>query len=134
MAEHHSRERRRGEQLEVPLGFDPALQLLPQVDVPGDTLASAVDPKRAQHEPQLESAEPATERSSVVHEVAYGLAFCRRQVSRGETERTLKELFACAVQDAAVDWREQPLVRIDEERVRPLAAGHDPPVAVQHGG
>src|ERR1700730_2447176 len=108
--------------------------MLSHVDMRSDPLASAVDPERTQHEPQLQPPEPATERSSVDHEVAHRLTLSRRQVSRSEAERPLEELLARAVEDAAVDWGEQPLMRIDEEGVRALAAGHDPPVAVQHSG
>src|ERR1700680_1749296 len=125
MPEYHRRKRGRRQALEVRLGLDPAPQFLRHLDVGRDPLAGTVDSKRAKHEPQLETPEPAPERGSIVHKVPNRFALTCGQVSRREAERALEEIFAPAVENAAVDRREQPLMRIDDERVGAVTAGHD---------
>ena len=88
---------------------------------------SARSPSRAvpaQHDPELQRAEAAAERRAVVLQVERGVG--RGEVLGDERERLVERLRAPRPERRAVHRREQPLVRVDDDRVGALAAVEAP--------
>ncbi len=71
----------------------------------------------AQHHPELERAKAPAELYARVHQVLHRRRFDRLQVLGHERERLSNEVHPAAVERAQIERREQPLVRIDHERV-----------------
>ena len=87
---------------------------------PGDDRREAVGPVGAQHHPQLERPEPPPQRDAVVHQVDRILVV-GAQVLRDDREGRPQVVGARRVEDAAVHRRQEPLVRVHEQRIGPLA-------------
>ena len=98
-----------------------------------DALGEPVDPEMTDDHPQLERPHPAAEGRSVVHEVG-GVVL--RPVGGGEVfgherEGIAQDVGSPRPQDAAVDRCEEPLVRVDDDRVGALRAGDRPVTALR---
>ena len=75
------------------------------------------------HHPQLQRAEAASELDAGVHQIPdTGAASAVLQIFRRQRERLRAHVHAPAVEHAEIERREQPLVRIDDERVGRLGA------------
>ena len=89
----------------------------------GEAAADAVGAEVAQHHPQLQGAESAPELHPGVHEVADRPRLAALQVVGGQGEGLFQPVHAAAVEGAEVERREQPLVRVHDQRVGPVGAG-----------
>ena len=114
----------RRDDLPARLGLDPRGEELRQAHVLADQRAQPLGAVPAQHEPQLQRAEPAAERRPVVLQVDGGVG--RGEVLGHERERLVQNLRPPRPERRAVHRREQPLVRVDDERVGALAAVEAP--------
>ena len=121
----HTVEKCRGaDDLPAGLGAHPLLEQRREPDVLADQRLQAVAAVAAQHRPELERAEAASERRPVVAQV-------ERVLRRGEVvgvrrERRAQRLGPARPERRAVDRREQPLVRVDDDRVGAVAAVEAP--------
>ena len=79
--------------------------------------ADALGAEVAQHHPQLQRAEPAAELDAGVHQVPHRRRLGRRRYSGDEREGLAHDVHAAAEEHAEIERREQPLVRVDDERV-----------------
>ena len=84
----------------------------------GQALVSEV----ADYHPELERAEAATELHAVVGAVAHRFLFGRAKVFGDEREGSAQNVEARAVERREVEGREEPLVRVRDERVGALAS------------
>src|SRR5204862_6798927 len=84
----------------------------------GQALVSEV----ADYHPELERAEAATELHAVVGAVAHRFLFGRAKVFGDEGEGAAQQREPRAVERREVEGREEPLVRVRDERVGALAA------------
>ena len=75
----------------------------------------------AQDRPELQRAEAAAERNGVLAQARDVVAGA--EVLRHQAERAPQVVGAATPKDRAVHRREEPLVRVDADRVRPLPAG-----------
>ena len=91
----------------------------------GEADADALRPEMAQDRPELQRPEPPAELHAGVHQVADRARFRRPQVVGRQRERRAHDVHAAAVERAEVERREEPLVRVDHEGVRPAAAVED---------
>src|SRR5207237_8781719 len=73
--------------------------------------------------PQLERAEAAAKLDAVIHKVDYGLALRRDEVLMHQREGALEDLGLGREERRAVERREEPFVRVDNERVGVIDAG-----------
>src|SRR5712691_6553854 len=113
-ADHRERPRR----AELPTGLvpHPALEELSEADRFPDPLLQSLAAVAAEDGPQLERPEAASERQPVVREALRLVAGAK--VFGHETEGRAKRLRLSRPEERAVHRREQPLVRVDDERVR----------------
>ena len=87
--------------------------------------AQAFRAEVAQDHPQLQRAEPPAELHAGVHQVPHRAGLGRPQVLGRERERLAQHVHPPAVERAQVERREEPLVRVDDERVGAVRAGED---------
>src|SRR5262245_23596508 len=100
------------------------------------TCSQSFSAKVAQHHPQFERAEAATERDAVCHEIGRLLpsALSVREVVRNQTEGGFERLWPTGVEDAAIQREKEPLVGVDDEGIGTFTAGEDPLHAWLNGG
>ena len=89
--------------------------------VPGNDLRQALPPICANDHPQLEGAEAAAQRQAVIHQVDHVL-LVRLEVFGDQRECAFQIIRPPRVQQAAIDRRQQPFVRIGDERIGTVAA------------
>ena len=134
-AEADDAERNRRQALEAWTFVHPSCEPLREPDVLGEALADAVGSEVAQHGPELQGAEPAAELHAGVHQVAHaGVVLRRPQELGGQGERGPYIVHSAAVEGTQIERREQPLVRIHDDGVRPPAAVHHVAHAGREGG
>src|SRR5439155_18298574 len=110
---------RRGELPAVGVA-DPALEEPGEPQVLADQRLKPLAAQATEHGPQLQRAEASAERGPVVGEA---LRLVRgAQVLRDEAERPPQRLRPAAPEGRAVHRHEEPLVRVDDERIGPLYA------------
>lgn len=115
------REWHRRESLPVRVGVDPLGELGRQGEVVINPFAQALEPKGSQQDPQLQGAEAPAELGLVFAVVAdRRLAIDRPEVLGLQAEGRLEQLHPARKQERCVEWREQPLVRIDHDRIGQL--------------
>ena len=110
----------------------PALEELREAQVLADHGPQALAPVATEHGPQLEGTEAPTEWQAVLAQADDVLTDA--QVLGDEAERVAQVVGAAAEERRAVNRREEPLVRVDAERVGPLPAGEERPQLRAHGG
>ena len=130
MPEADDGERPRGGELPTRLVAHPALERLRQRDGVADRRLQPVPAVAAEHRPELERAEPAPESGPVLAE-ADDLVRCA-EVLGDDAERVAQLVRPPCPEGGAALRREQPLVRVDDERVgtldpleRPAVLGAD---------
>ena len=122
-AEAHGRERDGRQPLPLRVGVHPAGELGGKLEVALDPPAQALEPEPAQLDPQLERPEPPAELRLVLVVVAdRGLAIERAQVLGHEAEGRPQVGHAPGQQQRRVERREQPLVRVHDDRIGTLPA------------
>ena len=119
------RERMGGRDVEPLVGLRPAGQFLGQGDVRADVGAQPLGAVPAQHEPQLERAEPAAQRDLPVAEVddGAGVGGGVAQVLGEDRQRAGERRPVGDPEQGGVEAGEQPLVRVGGVAVGPLDAG-----------
>ena len=120
--EAHDRVGTRRAELPAGLVAHPALEQLREPHVLADRRLQPGPPEAADHGPQLERAEAAAERRAVLVEIRDALGRGAQVLGR-ERERRAQVIGPRREDARAVDRREQPLVRVDDERVGALEAG-----------
>ena len=89
-------------------------------------------PYDPQNHPELERAKAAAELHARVHQIPDGACSGRPQILGCERERLAQDVHAPAVERAEIERREQPLVRVDDERVGAFGACQQVRVRRQH--
>src|SRR6266542_2160842 len=117
-AEADNRERPRRGQLPARLVPNPALEELRQPDPPPDHLLQALTAGAAQHGPELQRAEASTELDAVLTETDDLVR--RAQVLGHHAERSAQRIWSSCPEGGASLRRQEPLVRVDAERVGSL--------------
>src|SRR5947208_7564301 len=116
-------ERRRREPLEIRVAVHPRGKLLGEAHMPGKRPSQLFGAEMAEDHPELERTEPPPELDSGVHQIAHSaLTLGSSQVLRNQRERRAHHIHSTTVERAQIEWCEQPLVRIDDDRVRALPA------------
>ena len=100
----------------------------------GQPLADAGGPEVAQHGPELERPEAPAELHAGIHQVPHAPGLGRRQVVGRQRERGANRVHAARVERAQIERGEEPLVRVDDDRVRAPAVVHDPGGLRDQGG
>ena len=101
----------------------------------GEVLPDRAGPVHPQDHPELEGAEAAAELHPGVHQIPHGRLLGRlQQVLRREREGLAQHVHPPAVERAEVDRREEPLVRVDHERVGAFCACQQVPMRRQQPG
>ena len=111
----------RGAQLPSRLLANPAFEQLREPNAVADARLQAFAPVAAEDRPELERAETPSERRPVVGEVVDLLA--RAEKLGHDAERAAEVVGAARPEERAIHGREEPLVRVDDERVGPLDTG-----------
>src|SRR5438270_13842199 len=79
----------------------------------------------ANHHPQLERPKASAELNTVIHEIDDRFALRRNEIFVHQGERALEHIWPGREKGRAVEWREEPLVRIDDKGVGVVDAGED---------
>ena len=132
MAEADDAEGHRRQTLPPGRRVDPPRKRPRQVHVRLEALADARGPEVAQHHPQLQRAEATPELDAGVHQVLHRRGLGGLQVLGDQRERLPQQVHAPAVEDRTVKRREEPLVRVDDQRVGPLRAAEGGAPRGQH--
>src|SRR5438270_846288 len=85
-------------------------------------------PEIAYHHPELQSTETPTERGTVVHQIRHLVARTLgvAQILWDEAEGSLDHARLTCIEDAAINGRKEPLVRIDDEGIGAFATCQHP--------
>ena len=118
-AETDDAERHRCHPLEIGIGVDPLAEELCETDVLGECAANALGSKMTKNHPKFQRSEPAAELNAGIHQVARAArGLGRFQIFRHERKRLAHDVHAPAIERAEIERREQPLVRIHDDRSR----------------
>src|SRR5205814_4846963 len=121
MPEDYRREVCVGQALELRILVDPVGELARDPYVLSYQRSQALDAEIPDHEPELERAEAAAEGDAVVHEIGDAGAFADDEILRDVLEGALQQVGTTCVECRAIDRREQPLVRIHNQRLGAVA-------------
>src|SRR2546423_3285663 len=127
VAEYHRRKLAVGQSFKLHVGIDPTGKPAGDHDVLLDDRSQALDSEMPDHEPKFERAKPAAEGNAVVHQIHDFLRATHEEKLRNMTESTLQQVGSPRVEHRAIHRGEQPLVRIHDQGIRPIATVEDVP-------
>jgi hypothetical protein len=124
--ETHDAQRDRRQALEVGMRVHPRRKLLREPDVFGDAIPDAAGAEGAEDHPEFQRPETAAQLDARVHEVFHRPRLRRPQDVLGrQREGRTQNVHSAAVEHTDIDRREQPLVRVHDQRIRALGALQD---------
>ncbi len=123
VAETYQRQRNRSAQLEPIVSSNHRSQFLRPGDMVPNARSQTFPAVVAHHKPELEGAEAATQRNTVIHEIHNARIFGGTQELGDQREGALEDFRLTGVEHAQVDRDAHPLVRIHHQRIGAFGAG-----------